>query len=520
MNSPAIQNGGHEPRALRRIWLSLPFVFLLWRGLNTPLLLYDFWWHLKLGELILATRSIPSVDLFSFTAEETPFIAQSWLAEIMIYVIYSSAGLPGLVVLATMILLLTLFVIHSIAARSVSDARVLAVADLFAVVALMLCSNLRTQLASFLFFAVVYLALEEFRAGRWKKLLIVPPVMALWVNIHGAFVLGLALFGFYVIFESVWPREGRRRGVAVKGAMLLAASTVATLANPWGWRIYEYVAEVSGSAAIRAYAIEWQPPRIDELEMIIAVFAPAALVILLMFLSRRRPSAVEILLVAGFLAFALLSRRNAIWFSLIAAPIVARQLGAMEWVKSLGAGTRAPSPAFRRALNGAIVVVLAVLSILFTPWVYPRLGIDAVGRSILDRKTPVKAIDFIEEKKLTGRMFHPQLYGDYIIWRLWPQQKTFIDGRIHLFPIEVADGYVRAMNGIEWEELFRQWQIRYVLLSRDEPDSQILIDEIETSARWTRIYSDERSLLFAASPDDGARFVDPARPKTTATPSR
>src|SRR5258708_40173713 len=76
----------------RHLWLGLPVFVLLWKNFLFPLPVLDFWWHLKLGEVIAATRSIPRVDVFSFTAAEKPFIVQNWLTEVVYYGLYRAGG--------------------------------------------------------------------------------------------------------------------------------------------------------------------------------------------------------------------------------------------------------------------------------------------------------------------------------------------------------------------------------------------------------------------------------------------
>lgn len=488
---------------IRKIWIALPFVFLLWGGLHTQFLVLDFWWHLKLGEIIVTTRSIPVVDLFSFTAGGQPFVAQNWLAEILLFLFFRMMGFEGLVLVGTSLLLATLFFVHRISSGHVRGVRAVAASNLLVVIGLMLCSNLRTQLFSFLFFAITYWALEDFRAGGWKKLAVLPVMMLGWVNMHGAFVLGLLLVITYVSIQTVssWLEGSlRERGGSLRrAAVILLLTALATLANPSGWRVYEYVALVSHDPASRSYVREWQPPRIEEPEMLLAIFIPAGLVLLSMIVSRRRPEAIELVLIFGFLAFALLSRRNTIWFSLIAGPILARQIEQISWTRvgKPGNGGREPSAAFRRALNGAIVSVLIVVSVLASPWVYPRLGNETLGTSLFEKRTPIGAVDFMEKNQMFGRMFHSQIYGDYLIWRLWPRQKTFIDGRVHLFPLEISDGYIKALNAFDWEERFSGWDIEYVLLSKDVTDTRLLRRELGSSDRWRKVFEDQSSVLYS-----------------------
>src|SRR5262245_27959181 len=76
------------------LWLGLPVFVLLWKTFLFPVPVLDFWWHLKLGEVIAGAKSIPETDMFSFTAAGQPFIVQNWLAELIYYGLHRLGGLP------------------------------------------------------------------------------------------------------------------------------------------------------------------------------------------------------------------------------------------------------------------------------------------------------------------------------------------------------------------------------------------------------------------------------------------
>ena len=78
--------------SIEHLWLGLPVFALLWKSFLFPLPFLDFWWHLKIGEVIATTRSIPRIDLFFFTAAGQPFIVQNWLAELLYYGTYRFGG--------------------------------------------------------------------------------------------------------------------------------------------------------------------------------------------------------------------------------------------------------------------------------------------------------------------------------------------------------------------------------------------------------------------------------------------
>src|SRR5438093_10433766 len=82
---------------MEHLWLGVPVFALLWKSFIYPLPVLDFWWHLKVGEVIATTRSIPRIDLFSFTASGKLFVLQNWLGELLFYAMYLAGGFPLLV---------------------------------------------------------------------------------------------------------------------------------------------------------------------------------------------------------------------------------------------------------------------------------------------------------------------------------------------------------------------------------------------------------------------------------------
>src|SRR5262249_761053 len=142
--------------------------------------------------------------------------------------------------------------------------------------------------------------------------------------------------------------------------------------------------------------------------------------------------------------------RNGVWFTMIAYPIMARYAPELDFAKMVGwvrgrwmgqqtsdnQDVAEDAPNLSR-LNILFAFVAIVLLVLQTPWLRPSV----YKTSLLDPQTPVGAANFINDHKISGNIFHPQHFGDYLIWRLWPQQKTFIDGRVHLFGLEFVKKY-------------------------------------------------------------------------------
>jgi hypothetical protein len=79
-------------------WCSLVCAVVALFGL-APLAGLDLWMHLTLGRWIWAHGWVPSTDPFSYITEGQPFIAHSWLAEVVFYRVEQTAGTMGLMLL-------------------------------------------------------------------------------------------------------------------------------------------------------------------------------------------------------------------------------------------------------------------------------------------------------------------------------------------------------------------------------------------------------------------------------------
>jgi len=129
-----------------------------------------------------------------------------------------------------------------------------------------------------------------------------------------------------------------------------------------------------------------------------------------------------------------------------------------------------------------------------SPWVQRSV----YNASLIQEGTPVGAVDFIRQHRLEGNIFHPQIFGDYLIWRAWPEQKSFFDGRVHIFGEDFVRKYSLVFHDSHWEELLAGWQIRYLLLSKSpgEKDSRDMIRTARDSMRWKTLYEDDVAVLF------------------------
>ena len=478
---------------IQHLWILLPFVLLIVVTFGSPLRLLDFWWHLKMGEVIVTTGSLPQTDIFSFTSSGKPFLLQSWLAEIFLYFLYVLGGFQLIVAGNTVLLALALLSVYSLCFGELRGPRVCALISLILIVPLVIYGNVRSQVFSILLFAFFYQLLCEFRWRDRDRLWLLPILMVAWVNLHGGFPLGLGLIGIFWVDALIAAIRGEGPVPARclrKLTLIGAAAAAVTLVNPAGFRLYRDILAVLSDPSSQQFVTEWLAPQILDWAGFLGFYVPLAATILVLLVNRR-PGRVDLILFLVFSVFGLSALRNGIWFAIVSPPLIARQLGSLSrWGRSkVHQGLPAAGDA---RFNLVFLVLMVVVVVGASPWVYPTL----TERPLWEPSTPARAVDFIESASLQGNFFHPQIFGDFLIWRLWPQHRSFIDGRVHLFESDLVQDYFLIFEDSEWEKRLRPYGIRYLFLNKRNPADDLLYGRAVASQNWNLLYIDDVAAVF------------------------
>lgn len=502
-----VQPAAHPPRrtliTLDHVWLAAALILIALRPLLSPIPPHDFWWHMATGRAIVQQGAIPAVDSFSYTRFGQPFYNQSWLAELLMYAIYGLGGVQlillaqSLVVTLAYGLLLRLCILRSGRLR-------FSVALLLLVTLPLSFSNwvVRPQSYTFPLFVAFLSILYQYRQGGKDRLWLLPPLMVLWVNMHGAFVLGLALIGLTWVGE--WLKRIGQIFRQQPGAAPLAAAVLnrrfflwsvltalATLLNPRGVGVIGYVSNLLGSNAVTTLVEEWAPPTIRDgggsgLIFFLFVIGCAAVLIY----ARRRPDLTDMLMFGAFLWLALGATRNIVWFGFVATPLLVAQ-----------AATLLPEPKAERrvdgssALNGLLIGMLALLLVLGLPWVKPYLDLPPSVGGLLSEDTPVAAVEQLRRDPARPQhLFHTEGFGSYLIWAA-PEQPVFIDTRIELYPYQQWLDYISLGQGNQVQALLQKYQIDGMLLSKERQENLVAL--LRKDASWQIRYEDEQTIYLA-----------------------
>jgi hypothetical protein len=313
------------------------------------------------------------------------------------------------------------------------------------------------------------------------------PIMLLWVNLHGGYVVGLGLIGLYMVslvLDRKWNLLPRL------GLVLLLAAAMVPL-NPNGFRMFSYPFETLSLAAV-TFIDEWASPDFHKL-----MFLPLALLLFSLLgslaLSARRPQLSELFLLLITAFGALRSARHIPIFALIATPILARHLWDIivthKWEKRF-TGVEAPATGFALIFNLVFLLAPATLGVV-------RVSHFVNNQQAYEAKNyPQAAVNFMLEKQLPGPIYNRYGWGGYLIRRLYPNYKVYIDGRADVYGDSFTVEAVRTYDGKpDWRKPLERLGIRTVIITPDAPLSSLLRED----DTWTKAYEDSQAVIFTRS---------------------
>jgi hypothetical protein len=384
----------------------------------------DLWGHVRFGENMIAARSVTITDSYSFTSD-LPWVNHEWLSEVAMATAYDRAGPVGLNLLRFCLLLSVLAVAWT-SLGDLPNRRKVIVVVAGATGMLWRTLPIRPQLFSLFFFAV-FLCLIGLADRRRSihPLIALPFLMMLWVNAHGGWIVGLATLAIWValtIIATSW-----RHRVAAIG--VLAATTAATLVNPYGYGMWQFMWSTVGFS--RPLIADWQPLYHLPWNFWTPWIASLGLLLSSLRGSREHYKSLVIALLLAIMSLRV-SRLDA--FFAIAAMFLAARAG---W-KGAPTPTPAVSPVrrfrslawiFGAASAAALLVVSARLRTVPTP--SETVPDAAVGQ-------------YMRTLHLKGRLLVWFDWGQYVIWQFGPELKVSIDGRREtLYSREVVDAHMR-----------------------------------------------------------------------------
>jgi len=490
-----------EPFALNR-WLQAATLLLsaacLLSLFSSEIADTDFWWHLKTGQYIVEHHSLPVPDPFAYTTMSAPAyraedqvrrfnLTHEWLSQISMYAVHTLAGFPGIVVVRAVLLTSLCGLAGFLAARlSANFYAGIAAAFATASVAVAFAAD-RPGVVSFLGVAV-FVVLLELRRGWWA----LPLLALLWANCHGGFFLGWVVLLAYCA-ESLLKRF---RATGLPDSRRLWLVTVCAIAasglNPNGFGVLSTMFAYRRST-MTANLIEWQPPKLWGSPYGFDILLYAAVLVLVFSWRRVRPA--HWILFAAFAGASLVAFRNSALMGFLAPVMIAAYFPFKVQI-------------LKSSVWAVTILALAGLAAESVQDRFFQFGVAAWT-------VPAGAAEFLLEHHVTGPMFNTYEQGGYLIWRLWPRERVFIDGRslsetvyrdYHQILFN-AGSYADQVAGPR-EELLNRYGVEVVVMNTMDYVSGVLYPLAIALANpvnkeWELVYDDSKSVVFLRHPPPG-----------------
>ena len=477
-------------------------------------------WHIRNGQQILATHAVTRHDSFSYTMSGHPWFAWEWLYDVLAGAIYSRMGLNGVVFLSA---LMIAGVFAGLFRKAVTRNRYPVSAALLVVLAIFASSihflarpHLFTWLFTLIFWDILDTPTEQ---PSMSKLCLLPALMLLWVNIHGGFLVGLALIGLYwlgAVLGALGAQEPQQRAAAkeTSGRLAIAGALAlgATFVNPYGFKLWLHIHEYLSSSFYMNNIQEFLSPNFHgAAEKFFAALLLLSLFGLAVNRSRLRPSHVLVTLFSVY--FGLYAARNipiaSILLVLTTTPLLAGAVERASAAAELAPRARAlfarwKAFAARTAdtelgLRGHLLPLAAVAVTFVVCLNGGRLGARPLMSAHFDGKRfPLAAADYLASHGIRAQVFNPDYWGGYLIYRLGPEYKVFMDDRHDFYGEPFVRDYIKVKD-IQpgWQQVLEREKVNWVLV----PPDWVLANALkQLPQQWRVLYDNHRAILFARTP--------------------
>jgi hypothetical protein len=489
-------------------------------------------WHIRTGQMILATHRIPRVDPFSASMGGQPWFAWEWLYDIKVGWLEGAAGLNGVVVFTALVIALTFSLTFRLLRRG-TNVLVALVLVLLAASASMIHFLARPHVVSWLFTVVWFWVLESADGkistpgdtgehgglGVRARLIWLPPVLMLaWVNLHGGFLIGFALLAIYWL-AAAWQwlrptgdrfadilrkiRVGRRVQEMVLTGVL---SALATVVNPYGFKLHIHIYRYLSNRFLMDHIDEFQSPNFHYVAQ--KCFAGLLLLTLVALAVKGREATVSQGLVVLFAIYSgLYASRNIPVSSLLLILVIGPWLSdamkryaekrADRGMASRGVGSADFLQRMGTMESSQRGHLWPIAAILLSCWIAAhggRLGTKPLMDAHFEGKRfPAAAVSYLETHDAQGPIVSLDSWGGYLIYRLYPQMRMVVDDRHDFYGEEFLKSYLKMVR-VEpgWEDFLAQHGARCVIV----PKESALANVLRENSRWKAIYGDDVAVVF------------------------
>lgn len=502
---------------VRPRWLFfLIFLSLIFAASVFPVRDPDVWWHLKTGEYICQNKTIPETDIFSYTIQGRPWTTFEWLSQVVFYKVFSYFSLAGLTMFKALIIVLIFILLLA----SVYRYNALLVWMFLSLAYIVMREFLveRPQIFTYFFTALFTFVL---RSKKLKLIMLLPLIEVLWANMHGASaIIGFGILAIYVLFADYMANKTK--------IFLIISTFTAMFITPGLYQnfLYFYIFFKEG---FNKLIMEYQTPKL------IVWFIPYYIMLfigLLTLLVNVRLKLADVIVVLISSAASLMAIRNIPVFVILATPIIIERfylildmvqeicLKYFKFILNVQKKFTLPkycieifnssSNRWFKSISKIMFTAITGIALFILLWgVLDK--IDAVHnfRTGFGDKFPGKnAVIFIkacQDKGLKGNIFNSYVFGGYMIWRLYPQNKVFIDGRLVEYGINFVQEAFDFWKPEIWNKIDKKYQFTAAIIYLEK---KYMAEYIDSKKDWVLVYWDDISLVYFKNIPENKWFID------------
>ena len=504
-------------------WFRVLFgTVLLWAFLSMcfPLVDTDFWWHLKTGEWMLETGSIPYVDLYTYVDANQPWVDMHWVFQLLITLLYHLGGVPLVTLVKSGIITAAVAVAWLAGGRDL-PAWKKSLLWLLPIICICGRGNERPEMLSQLFLAAwLWIARQTDRNPACIWYLI--PLQLIWVNCHALFVLGLVVGFCYAVDALLRETLSGRFGLEPRVAgpelrtVWIAGGLVAMacFANPYFeegalFPLTLYRKFSVEKAFYSANIGEFRPPvefvRNFGLTNIyvaaeLGVWLVTAASFFWLLVTHRRWSPFRLLMFAGYSHLAWQASRNTNVFALVSGFIACENF--VDIQSANPASAVSPRPSRWIFHTKSMTAVMVGLCILVVTGVWNEMG---------EKNKPFRlgeapnwfihdAAKFAGQAGFPSRAFVANIgQAEVYVYHNGPQRKVFMDARLEVCTQETFERFNKilkqmALGDFRWQNEFDDGELPVVIL--DSRTYRASINGMMQTPNWRLVFADRSASVF------------------------
>ncbi len=456
----------------------------------------DLWARLIAGMGVVEGGHVLTHDFYSYTPVHT-WIDHEWGAGVIFYLCLKFFGPYGLIMLQALLIFGIFFMISKVVKlKCEKPYNILFYVFALAAAIPLLNIPVRCHLFSFLFFTIFIYILEKVRLGNKKLLILIPFITLFWGNIHGGVASGVGLLLMYALGEALNKKTFKEY------IFTFIASSLMLFINPWGIDYIIFLFKANTMA--RPYIVEWYGifSRLFLYKyLMLKAFMLFALIVEFTVLFKKSNLSIK------YLYNNVDKTKFILLFSTLYLSIIHLKLVPLFIISACCF----VYDDFMKLLNSAKIpdyvektVYIAIFSIVFISFFAKDYSLP-----VNFQKYPVKEVEFIRINNLSGNILTNFGFGSYVAYKLYPQNKIYMDGRYE----EVYYDYMVPML----KEFFLDTNPNY-LLNNFKPDIMIIEksypihNKLLKSTNWINAYSGEFFTVFISKniKNINRKFTEPS----------